>query len=238
MKEIIAMHGWGGDCRTWDTWRKSFMENQWLWTSLNRGYGDIQAQTSNWHNSKINETTTKRVLICHSLGLHLINRSVLEDATHIVLISSFGRFLPEGNESRSIKIALKGMQQALGSSSEKEMLINFLKKACNLSQVNILPEGPIKDGLSNNGRKQLQDDLNLLIKTSGLPENFPIHARVLTVYGDEDQIVHPQSKTSLRIELNKKLLNPPSHWDLSSQGHSIVMPELIQRTQTWLEATK
>jgi len=174
-------------------------------------------------------------VIAHSLGLHLIKSEILRDATDVVLLASFSRFIPNGIESRYLKTALEGMQKHLGTVKEKAMLNNFLQKSCQPEPINSLIPGPIKKGLSIEGRKRLQLDLELLIHTHQLPIELPEESRVLSIQGTEDSIVPPSTRSSLREDLRKHLKNAPTHWEIPGAGHLLLVPELINRVKNWLD---
>ena len=234
MKEVIAMHGWGGDSNTWKKWSEQFRENQWIWKSVERGYGDLQPFRPNWGQSSSKNYPERRVVIAHSLGPHLIRSEVLEKATDVILLCSFSRFIPLGTESRYLKPALQGMKKQIGTPQEKAMLTNFLKKACQPESFITIPPGPIQTGLSLEGREKLLVDLELLIQTKGLPQGFPKHSKVLIVQGEEDAIVAPSAKSSLLNDLHKHLETEPTHWNLPHAGHLILQPGLIKRVRNWL----
>ena len=238
MKEVIAMHGWGGDRTIWIRWEKYFQLKGWVWQSAERGYGTAHQTDPTWIKLPEKNSQHQRVFIGHSLGTHLIKKKTLEEATDVVLLNSFGRFVSEGQERRSLKTALKGMQQSLGTAQEKDMLKAFTKKAFYPHLINALAPNPIKHGLSFKGRNTLKNDLELLIKTCGLPCGFPLQARVLTIYGQEDSIIMPSTQTLLTQELKKHLKNQLTSWSISGEGHYLLNPEIIDRVESWLEVSK
>ena len=172
MKQVIAIHGWSGDSNTWQSWAQEFRQNQWRWKNFERGYGEIPPFTPIWDQLSDEGPHQRRVVIAHSLGLHLIKNEILEKATDVVLLCSFSRFIPIGNDSRPIKIALQGMKKHLGTDMELIMLKNFLKKACQPESLVEDVPGTIKQGMSFEGRKKLQSDLELLIQSNKLPKGL------------------------------------------------------------------
>ena len=240
MKEIIAMHGWGSDSQSWKQWEEYFKKNGWLWQSMDRGYGSLPPTTAKWVSSKQKKFDSKsqRVIICHSLGAHLIEPNIYKTATEIVFLSSFGRFIPEDKESRAIKIALQGMQKALGSPLEEKMLIKFLEKSSSPYLIDQLTSGPISQTLSSSGSKNLQSDLDLLINTQGIPPGISSKSRVLTIFGEKDSILHPSSITLFINDLNNHLQHRPINWTIPGDGHSILIPGLIPRVEKWLKLSK
>ncbi len=236
MKQVIAVHGWSGDSNTWGNWAKEFQKNGWTWQSFERGYGDTEPFLPKWKKTKIQGSNEQRVVITHSLGTHLLDNHIWLDATDVVLLCSFSRFIPKGINSRSLQTALRLMQQHIGTSDEATMLKTFLKKACEPEPVVEIPPGPIKEGLSPKGRIKLKHDLQLLVDTNGIPPDLPVKAKVLIVQGEQDSIVIPATRRSLLNDLRKHLEIAPTYWEIKNSGHLLLVQDLIIRTRNWLES--
>ncbi|WP_320666944.1 alpha/beta hydrolase [Prochlorococcus sp. MIT 1307] len=236
MKQVIAMHGWSGDSNTWQLWIDQFQKTKWIWQSAERGYGTIPPCSPDWQESS-DPASQRRVVIAHSLGLHLIKSQVLSKATDIVLLGSFSRFMPTGIERRYLNAALQSMKKHIGTTKEKTMLNNFLRKACEPEKMCEYPPGPIDKGLSLEGRKQLKADLELLIQTHELPTSLSPQARVLVVQGAEDAIVVPSSRNLLIEDLKKHLDTGPTHWLIPGASHLLLIPGLINRVENWLNTS-
>ena len=235
MKQIIAMHGWSGDSQTWIPWQEYFKQYGWNWQSGERGYGNLSPINPKWRKGTGSLKENRRVIISHSLGLHLIATKVLVEATDLVLIASFGRFLPKGYQGKALEAGIKRMQELLGTKDELKMLNTFQSKVFNPKPVPSLTLGPIKNGLSTEGRKKLEEDLELLIQTKGIPSGIPEKARVLVIEGSKDNIVADASKKLLLEDLRKNLTTPPSNWIYKKEGHAMNKPELIQEVHQWLQ---
>ena len=68
-----------------------------------------------------------------------------------------------------------------------------------------------------------------------MPSEFPIEARVLKVYSEEDLIVIPSADILLLKDLQRHLKNEPISWVISGGGHYLtIMPGIIQRIERWL----
>ena len=230
------MHGWAGDSNTWKLWMPEFQKDKWQWQSVERGYGGITPFHPDWIITNTNKNHQQKVVVAHSLGSHLIKKQVLKNATDIVLLCSFSRFIPTTGRSRSLKTALQGMQQNLGTVNEVKMLKNFLKKACYPESFAKIKPGPITKGLSIEGRKKLKSDLQLLIEAKGLPNGISTKSRVLVIQGKEDAIVVPEARSHLREDLKNHLDFPPTYWEIADAGHLLLMPTLIERVRTWLNS--
>ena len=240
MKQVIAMHGWSGDSTAWAPWERHFSRLGWLWQSGERGYGTRRSCNPGWTQPPSGDVsacmaTQRRVVIAHSLGPHLISPSVLEQATDVVLLASFGRFVPEGPEGRALRTGLKGMRKAIGGAGESTMLRTFLQRAAQPAGLEGLPPGPEQQGLSERGRERLRADLDRLIGTEGLPVGLPQTARVLVVEAAEDAIVAPAASRELQQSLTRHLEQKPEHWQLSGVGHALPVPDLLVRVRQWLD---
>ena len=240
MKQVIAMHGWSGDSTAWAPWERHFSHRGWLWQSGERGYGNRQSCNPIWVEPSSDETTPlmalqRRVVIAHSLGAHLLDPCVLCQATDVVLLASFGRFVPQGPAGRALRTGLRGMLKAIGGPSEATMLRTFLKRAAQPADVRCLPPGPGQKGLSKRGRNYLKSDLECLIGTSCLPAGLPKTARVLVVDGMDDAIVAPAASREHLHALTSHLQDAPEQWQLWGVGHALLVPDLLVRVQQWLD---
>ena len=235
MKEIITMHGWCGESSHWITWMEYFKKHKWVWHNNERGYGSTRPISQEWSKELHKSCMNKRIIICHSLGLHLVKDEVLQEATHIILLNSFSRFIPLRENNRSINTALQGMKKAIGTLREKEMIRKFWEKASKPYPLRISTSGLLKEGPSRSGRIKLQNDLDLLIKTNGLPNSFPNNSLVLSIHGEEDAILLSNSQQELKTDLNTHLKIKPTHWSIPGEGHYLLLPDLMHRVKKWLE---
>ena len=235
MKQVIAMHGWSGDSHSWVSWIRHFKHHHWSWQSGERGYGQRQEHMPFWQDDPDPIELQRRVVIAHSLGPHLLPDAVLAQATDVVLLASFSRFVPEGPKGRALKTGLKSMRRCLGSDAEAEMLTTFLRRAAAPSPPDGLPRGPIQEGLSIEGRQRLSDDLDRLIASAELPVGLQDTTRVLVVEAAQDAIVVPAARQELRDALQTRLQHPAEHWCLSGSGHALLVPDLLIRIQRWLD---
>ena len=234
MKQIIAMHGWYSDSTYWKDWEDHFQSNGWLWKNSERGYGYIVESEPYWEESAKGKIPQQKVIFCHSLGIHLVSRKLLKEATAIVLLNSFSRFIPNGKESRSTRIALHGMQKHLGKQTEGAMLLKFIEKANHPYIALCSPQQNSKKEISAKGREKLKTDLDLLINSKELPDGLKKQAKVLVIHGQKDQIVSAETKQSLIDDLTKHLATPPLSWEIKEEGHFIRSKSLINKVHDWL----
>ena len=235
MKQVIAMHGWSGDSHSWVPWIRHFTHHHWSWQSGERGYGKRQEQMPCWQDDQDPIELQRRVVIAHSLGPHLLPDAVFTNATDVVLLASFSRFVPHGAKGRALNTGLKSMRRCLGSDAEAEMLTTFLTRAAAPSPPVGLPHGPIHEGLSSEGRQRLADDLDRLIASAELPLGLQATSRVLVVEAEQDAIVVPAARQELRDAVQTRLQRPAELWLMPGSGHALLVPDLLMRIQRWLD---
>ena len=235
MKEIIAMHGWAGDSNQWSNWKDYFQCCDWKWQAAERGYGNINPYMPKWYNNS-NQKSPKRVAICHSLGSHLIDKRILLAATHVVLINSFSRFIPSGKENRSVKLALKKMMSAIGTTNEKSMLSKFHRKAHKPKDIDWESCDSNLLHLSESGKSRLRQDLKLLINSDSLPTGLNTDAKVLIISSEKDHILANQTKDTLAKDLIAYLKAQPTRINIQDEGHLISKIKNITKIKHWLES--
>lgn len=227
--EVIAMHGWASDACCWETWRPATNCLGWEWQCGERGYGSRPPLFAQWNTSPA--PGTRRLILGHSLGPHLLPADVLCRADVIVLLASFAAFVQPGREGRRMRVALRGMASCLVDEPRtRSMLTDFLAKAAAPQPADLLPPGPIDGPLDQTNRTRLREDLRILENCTGLPEGFPTSARILIVEAGEDRIVEPESRQLLRAALPQAEI-----MTLPGIGHALLYADLIERVVAWVE---
>lgn len=220
------MHGWAGDSRAWHPWQEAAAQRGWSWQSGERGYGQLSPSTPHWP-----EPSGPRAVIVHSLGLHLLPAEVLAAAEAVVLLASFGRFVPAGPNGRRWRQALRGMGRRLVAGDSAAMLNEFLREAAAPAPVKLLPAGPSSGALPAEGVERLRQDLLLLEQCTAVPPAFPAGARSLIVEAGADRIVAPESRAAL-----VQALPSAECWPQAGAGHSLLGSDLVEPVLNWLEA--
>jgi len=223
--QLIAMHGWAGDAQGWEPFHSAWSARGWTWQCGERGYGGQAPRPVAWQSGQ-----GLKLVIAHSLGPHLLPASVLAQADAVVLLASFGAFLPEGASGRRLRSAVAAMGSQLAGPEASTMLQTFMKRAASPQPPSLLPPGIAAAPIAASGRQRLAEDLNLLAATAGLPPGFPLQARVLIVEGGEDQIVNPQARHQLR-----NLLPAADNLVLAGVGHCLLSPALVPTVCGWIE---
>jgi len=225
---VIAMHGWAGDARAWDPWIEATALLGWQWDCGERGYGTLQQHVPRWPAEA--NPGGRRLVLAHSLGIHLLPDEVLTGADGVVLLASFGAFVPPGHAARRVQATLRAMACKLSDECEAaKMLRGFLRNAASPEPSSDLPRGPVDDGQMNLAR--LREDLDLLASRSGLPECFPRRARVLVVEAGRDEIVAPEARALLREQLpSADILR------LDEAGHALLHTGILEATASWVKS--
>ena len=108
MNQVITQHGWGLDQSFWDNYKVEFQKNGWHWQDNERGYFSKNVNQSKWIKNNLSDQI--KMVLCHSLGFHLIQKNLLDEASHVVFINSFNNFLPSSKKRnliyRSLKLSL------------------------------------------------------------------------------------------------------------------------------------
>jgi len=230
--QVIAMHGWAGDASGWEPWRQQAEARGWRWQSGERGYGGALPVQPSWQGEGL------RVLISHSLGVHLLPQGVLAAAERVVLLAGFGRFVPPGRAGRALRTALAGMAEALAEAPDpgvsalraQVLLRDFLRRSAAPDPAEALPPGPADQPLGAPARARLRQDLALLAASRDLPAGFPEGVPVLLVEAGDDRIVLPEARDLLaqRLPGAERLV-------IAGAGHAFLSTPPLAAVLQWLE---
>ena len=225
--EVIAMHGWAGDSRAWAPWAALVQQRGWGFRCGERGYGQLDAALPTW-----DPASTRRLLITHSLGPHLLPPALWRQATAAVLLTGFTAFVPPGRAGRAVAAGLRGMAAQLeaGEAATTAMLQQFFAKVADPLPAEHLPEGPLQQGIGAAGRRRLLADLEVLAHCNGLPEGFPAGIPALLVEAQDDRIVCAESRALLRQALPEATV-----WSLERAGHALLAAQgLLPAVLQWM----
>jgi pimeloyl-[acyl-carrier protein] methyl ester esterase len=221
--QLLCMHGWGSDQRAWNGFRRGCELRKWPLRCFERGYGRFPVAQPDW------EGPGRRALLLNSLGMHLVPPQTLAAAEAVVLLASFGRFVPGGAAGRPLALALQRMDERLAAGELPQLFADVRIRGAEPQPVELLPAG-VEDGpVQAQGLARLRDDLALLAHCSDLPASFPQTAPVLLVEASDDQIVHPLSREALRQALPKATVFP-----LNGVGHGLMVPSLPAQVLQWI----
>ena len=219
MKQIITQHGWGLNQNFWDIYKFDFQRNNWYWQNNERGYFSENPIQSKWITTKsVNQI---KMILCHSLGFHLIQKRVFKEATHIVLINSFNNFLPLGSEKELILRTLKRMEKKITKYETKDILKEFIYRSFMPNNVNIDFKNIFYKKLENLNQSLLLKDLKELYKDKNFPEIFNKNCKIIFIKSENDLILDNESNNNFLDSLNKTLERKPILIKLAQQGHCL-----------------
>ena len=219
MNQVITQHGWGLDQSFWDNYKIEFKKNRWHWQDNERGYFSKNVNQSKWIKNNLNDQI--RMVLCHSLGLHLIQRNVLNEATHLVCINSFNDFLPSSKKRNLIYKSLKRMEQKIISFEAKEMLKKFIHRSFFPNDMNINFENMFLKNLESLNNNLLLNDLKKLYSDKNSLESIQKNCIVIIINSKNDLILDEDSSNNFIKLLNKTLTKKPTLIELSNQGHCL-----------------
>lgn len=222
--QILTMHGWSSQADHWQPWAEAFAAKGWPCHCGERGYGQQPPAMPRWGQEGL------RVVVANSMGIHLIEEALLASAEAVVLLASFGRFVPQGAAGVGLRLQLAAMDQLLEQGHLAELFARFRVQVAAPLPVDCLPEGLPVEAVSADGIQRLREDLARLGQLQGLPPTFPRQAPVLTVEAAEDHIVHPRARQALRQALPRA-----DHLLLPGSGHALLDEGLIPQVMAWLE---
>jgi pimeloyl-[acyl-carrier protein] methyl ester esterase len=228
MTTLLAMHGWAGDSRGWAAFAAAAAAHGWTFGSPDRGYGARPPQQPGWP-----DTAGRRVLLAHSLGLHLLADAVLAAADAVVLLASFGRFVPEGPAGRRLRTALAGMASALDGTPQQAtaMLEAFLERSCAPQPLEALPCSILDRPLPPAGLTRLRNDLRRLAGSTDLPAALQRRVPCLIVEAGKDRIVAPEAGAMLR-----QTLPQADRLVVGGAGHALLASPVVPMVMGWIEA--
>ncbi len=108
--QIVLQHGWALDQSIWAEWEEQ-LSKRYADASIltaERGYFGAPAVIPEFTDQK-----GKKIIICHSYGLHLLPIQLLKECDCLVAISSFSSFHTAGASERSSRRTVKRMIQKL-----------------------------------------------------------------------------------------------------------------------------
>ena len=226
MKQIITQHGWGLNQNFWDIYKFDFQRNNWYWQNNERGYFSENPIQSKWITTKsVNQI---KMILCHSLGFHLIQKRVFKEATHIVLINSFNNFLPLGSEKELILRTLKRMEKKITKYETKDILKEFIYRSFMPNNVNIDFKNIFYKKLENLNQSLLLKDLKELYKDKNFPEIFNKNCKIIFIKSENDFILHKNASNNFFVLLKKLFGKNLIQITLPNQGHCITNLNLYE----------
>jgi len=219
MKQIITQHGWGLNKNLWDDYKVDFLNNNWHWQDNERGYFSKDNYQATWIKSDSKKEI--RMTLCHSYGFHLIKKTILKEATHIVLINSFNNFLPASNKRNFILRSLKRMETKIIKDATKDMLKEFIHRSFMPNNINNNFKNIFYKSLESLNKTLLLNDLKQLYISRDFPEFLKKDCKIIFIKSENDLILDNESNNNFLDSLNKILYRKPILIKLAQQGHCL-----------------
>lgn len=184
--EIILQHGWGYDSSCFDSLLQFLWEMPGCQTMIqipDRGYFGKPEPVSPFSGD-----SSVKVIVAHSLGLHLIPVEILQSADLLVLISAFRHFhggsqLDRKRSSKKIRLMRSRLQDA-----PLDVIDDFYANCYHpLLQGRML----LMSKVESMNIELLRDDLYMLDKKEFALENIAGIGQILLIHGKQDSIVSP-----------------------------------------------
>lgn len=205
-------HGWGFDSSCFRGWLPHLRENPDCKIKVqipDRGYfGNQRAAEAFSENSEL------KIVLAHSLGLHLLPAEIISSADFLILAACFSKF-HSGSEleiKRSQK-TIGRMKKRLAESAEA-LLNDFYKNSYYPLPTKYFLLLPSFRGALN--QELLEDDLELLDTNQFELSSISKAQKVLLLHGSEDRIVSP-----LHSQILAESLNASSIIEFEGAGHSL-----------------
>ena len=161
------------------------------------------------------------MVLCHSLGFHLIQENLLNEASHIVLINSFNNFLPSTKKRNLIYRSLKRMEKKIKSFEAEIMLKEFIHRSFLPNNMTINFQNIFYKNLEGLNNNLLLNDLKKLYTDKNSLKSFEKNCNVIVINSKNDLILDQDSSNNFIELLNKTLIKKPTVIELSNQGHCL-----------------
>ena len=176
--DVVAQHGWGFGAWCWDRWR-DVLPAGFALHCLDRGY----------FGSPVEVAARPRIVLAHSLGLHLLSPQICAAAELIVVMSGFRRFHSACN--RQARRSHRTVEQMVARlECEPAALLADFYTRCGAEPDSRCPESIDADGLRR--------DLQLLQESVLELAAIPAAAQVLILHGSRDRVVPVERAEELR----------------------------------------
>ena len=232
MNQIISQHGWGLDQSIWDKLKEEFIRQNWAWQDNDRGYYSDSCVKVKW--IKNDSDKNKKVALCHSLGIHLIEKEILKEASHIILINSFFNFIPKNNESNITMRTLRRMEKKINTIEVRSMLEEFISRSFMPNQVDIRFKSIFNLESKQINMKSLLKDFQKLYLQQSTFNLFSENAEVLIIKSKNDFILKEYAFNEFINLLNNSQINKPKLVQIENQGHLIDNDFIIKILKDWL----
>ena len=231
MNEIISQHGWAFDSTLWTELRKIYIDSSWIWQDSERGYFNRALVSPKWINNSHNQ---KKVIIIHSLGIHLIDKNILLNASHAIFINSFYNFIPKNKDRKLIVRALEKMNNKFNNLEIKFMLNEFYKNSFLPNKIDLNYKKAISIKFDNANISNLKNDFKKLSIQDKPPLLVSKNCNVLIIKSSDDLILNHNSSTIFTELMSKTQTKKPTIIEVENQGHIISNYKIFNLIDNWI----
>ena len=232
MNQIITQHGWAFDSSLWKELKNIYTKNNWIWQDNERGYFNKTFVSPKWINNY--SCKRKNILIIHSLGIHLIDKNILKNASHAIFINSFYQFIPDNKDRKLIIKSLERMKKKLNNQEIKLMLNEFYKNSFFPNKINLNFQKKISSKFDNANISHLESDFNKLSIKNNPPFLVSKDCNVLIIKSISDRILNDDSSKSFIELMNKTQTKKPMILEIENQGHIINNYKIFNLIDNWI----
>jgi len=176
--DVVAQHGWGFGAWCWDRWRDG----------LPAGFA-LHCPDQGYFGPAMAVEVRPRIVLAHSLGLHLLSPQLWAGAELIVVLSGFRSF--HSACDRQARRSRRTVEQMLARlAREPAALLADFYARCGAPPDSRWPESIDADGLRR--------DLQLLQESVLELSAIPAAAQVLILHGSRDRVVPVERAEELR----------------------------------------
>lgn len=208
--EAIAYHGWGFDHSCWQSWQTAFERQDIGLQGFDRGYfGQPVAPT-------FSHSSSYKLILTHSYGLHLCPLEYLQQADLIVSFSGFQSFHPgPSTPRRRSQLTLQQMIRQFEHSPSSVLEAFYATCYHPVTQ-----EGPVLESLQEQMHRLNADlllqDLQALDTALLDAARFNTKSKILIIQGTSDRITPPDRAQALSQQL------PTSRYiEIPLAGHAL-----------------
>ena len=184
-----------------------------------RGYFSTNNYQAKWIKSESKKEI--KMTLCHSFGFHLMQKKILKESTHIVLINSFNNFLPLSNKRNFILKSLKRMETKIIKDETKDMLKEFIHRSFMPNYMNNSFKNIFYKSLESLNKTLLLGDLKQLYINRDIPLFLRKDCKIIFIKSENDLILDNESNNNFLDSLNKILDRNPILIKLAQQGHCL-----------------
>ena len=232
MNQVITQHGWAFDSSLWKELKNIYIKNNWIWQDNERGYFKKTFTSPKWINN--NSYKRKNIIIIHSLGIHLIDKNILTNASHAIFINSFYQFIPNNKDRKLIMRSLERMKKKLNNQEIKLMLSEFYKNSFFPNEINLNYQKTISSKFDNANISHLKSDFNKLSIENKPPLLVSKDCNVLIIKSISDRILNDDSSTSFIGLMKKTQTKKPIILEIENQGHIINNYKIFNLIDNWI----